>query len=186
MQPYDIVMLVILVGATIFGAWKGMAWQIASLASLLVSFGVALRFSEPLAPIFGEQAPWNRFIAMLVLYLGTSMGIWLAFRLVAGLIDRIKLRELDRQVGAIFGAAKGVLMCVAVTFFAVTLSAAARDKVLESRSGYYIARLIDQATPLMPPELHEVLGPYLERLDRELDPNRPADVSTAGDLRWPL
>ena len=45
METYDICMIVVLVGATIFGAWKGMAWQVASTASLVVSYVVALRFS---------------------------------------------------------------------------------------------------------------------------------------------
>ena len=37
-------------------------------------------------------------------------------------IDRLKLKEFDRQIGAIFGLAKGVLWCAVITFFTVTLS----------------------------------------------------------------
>ncbi len=44
-QTYDIVMLVVLAGVTLLGAWKGMVWQLASLASLLLSAAVALHFS---------------------------------------------------------------------------------------------------------------------------------------------
>ena len=36
-HPYDVLMRAVLVGTTIFGAWKGMAWQLASLASVVVS-----------------------------------------------------------------------------------------------------------------------------------------------------
>lgn len=182
MQTYDIAMLIVLVGATLFGAWKGMAWQIASIASLVVSYLVALRFSEQLAPTFGEQAPLNRFIAMLVLYMGTSVGIWFAFRIVKNFIDRVRLREFDRQMGAIVGAAKGVLMCVAITFFAVTLSERGRTAVLDSRSGYMIARLLDRADAVMPRELHQVLDPYLNRLENEL--KQPAEPRTAGGQLW--
>ena len=89
MQPYDLVMLAILLGATAFGAWKGMAWQIASLASLVVSYFVALRFSESLAPYISSEVPWNKFLAMLLLYLGTSLAIWIAFRYVSTAIDRV-------------------------------------------------------------------------------------------------
>src|SRR4051812_9792676 len=126
MEIYDILMLVVLIGATVFGAWKGMAWQLASLASLVISYFVGLRFSEQVAPMFGDQAPWNRFVAMLVLYVLTSLAIWMVFRIVANFMDRIKLTGFDRQIGALFGAAKGVLLCVAITFFAVTLSPQAR------------------------------------------------------------
>ena len=62
-QPYDILMLVVLVGAMVFGAWKGMAWQIASLASILVSAGVAVHLSGPMAPYISDTEPWNRVIA---------------------------------------------------------------------------------------------------------------------------
>src|SRR5215475_1105258 len=116
MDWYDIVMLVVLGGATLLGAWKGMAWQIASLGSLVLSYFLALRFSAQLAPLFGASAPLNRFVAMLVIYLATSVVVWCAFRLVAGFMDRIKLRDFDHQVGALFGLFKGVLLCLAITF----------------------------------------------------------------------
>ena len=171
MEPYDICMLVVLLGTTVLGAWRGMVWQIASAASLLLSYAVALRFSPQLAPTFGQQAPLNRFLAMFVLYMATSVAIWLAFRLVSGFLERVRLKEFDRQMGALFGAAKGVLLCVAITFFAVTLSHKARGLVLASRSGHYISVLLDRADAVMPNEIHDVLGPYLHRLGNELTPD---------------
>jgi membrane protein required for colicin V production len=173
MQPYDIVMLAVIVLATAFGAWKGVAWQIASLGALVASYFVALRWGDSLAPYISAEAPWNKFVAMLLLYLATSLLIWLAFRYVSATIERVKLREFDRQVGAIVGAAKGVVICVAITFFAVTLSEDLRDMVLRSRSGYYITVLIHRASPIMPKEVSALLGPYLDRLNKELDPRNP-------------
>lgn len=169
-QPYDFVMLVILLGATLFGAAKGMAWQVASLASMLLSGTIAVRFYDQAAPYFGSTRPWNQFAAMLALYIGANMGIWLLFRIVAGMIDRVRLKEFDRQVGAVFGALKGVVLCVIITFFAVTLSTVSRDTVLRSRSGVYIAQIIDRAQEVLPEDVHDMIGPYLDRLDRELDP----------------
>ena len=90
----------------VFGAWKGMAWQLASLSSLVVSYLAALRFSEDLAPYFGPQAPLNRFVAMLVLYGVTSLAIWLTFRVISSWIDRCRLKEFDRHIGGLFGAAE--------------------------------------------------------------------------------
>jgi membrane protein required for colicin V production len=115
---------------------------------------------------------------MLIVYLATSAAIWLLFRVVAGAIDRVKLKEFDRQVGGLFGAAKGVLWCVVITFFAVTMSPSAREMVLRSRSGYYIAVLIDRAELVMPAEVRDVLHPYLERLDHELEPATLHDASS--------
>lgn len=184
MQTYDVFMIAVLVGATLFGAMKGMAWQMASLGSIVLSYFVALSFSEALAPLFHTQAPWNRFLAMLVLYVLTSFAVWAAFRVVAGAIDRVKLKEFDRQIGALFGAFKGVLLCVAITFFAVTLSVKARGSVLKSRSGVYIAQLLNKADAVMPKELHKVLDPYMDRLERGLNPDEPNTATAEEGDAW--
>jgi len=173
-------MLVVLIGTALFGAIKGFAWQLASIGSTVVSYVVAYNFREPLSQSIHAEPPWNRFLAMLILFIGTSLVIWVAFRMVSNTIDRLRLKEFDRQIGALFGFAKGVLLCTAITFFAVTLSADMRSMILQSRSGGYIAQLLDEAKPVMPREVHDVLAPYLDRLDKGLDPNyqppqQPAD-----------
>ena len=179
MQPYDVFMVGVLFVCILFGTWKGMAWQLAALAAIAVSGLVALHFSPLVAPYLSNQVPWNRFLAMLVLYAITSLAIWLAFRVLANFIDRLQLKEFDRQLGALFGAAKGLLWCIVITFFAVTLSEPARQTILKSRSGYYIAVVTERAAAILPEEVRVVLGKYIEELDRKLDPNTPAE-SEAG------
>jgi membrane protein required for colicin V production len=172
MQTYDLFMLVVLGAATLFGFWKGMAWQIASLGSLVVSYFAALRFSAELAPVFGDHAPWNRFVAMLVIYVASSFVIWTLFRLVSGAIDKVRLESFDKQLGAMFGFAKGVLLCVAITFFAVTLLPPAQgEAIVSSQSGRYIVALLDKSHSVFPPELHEVVDPYLHKIEQRLNPN---------------
>jgi len=178
LHPYDYLMLIILVASTVFGLWKGMAWQLASLASLFLSMFVAVRFSPAIAPWFSAHAPWNRFLAMLVLYLVTSALVWLAFRVVARLIDRVRLQEFDHQVGALFGLGKGILYCLVITFFAVTISEETRQGVLHARSGYYIAVLTRHAAPVLPKEVRDVVGKYIDELDRKLDPKTPPEGSS--------
>src|SRR6266516_2813605 len=51
MKPYDILMLIVLALTIVWGAWKGLAWQIASIASIGLSYRVALHFRLPLARI---------------------------------------------------------------------------------------------------------------------------------------
>jgi membrane protein required for colicin V production len=167
-QLYDLVMVAVLVAMLLLGVWKGVAWQIAALASVFASAAVAVHGSATIAPWFSAKEPWNRFLAMLVLYVATAGAIWLGFRLVAGIIDRLKLKEFDRQLGAIFGLAKGALYCVIITFFAVTLSESARQMVLRSRSGDLIARGIRNANPVLPDDIRHWLGKYIDELDAKL------------------
>ncbi|MGV3483911.1 MAG: CvpA family protein [Planctomycetaceae bacterium] len=169
MEKYDIVMLVVLLGAMLFGALKGFAWQLASITSIGLSYFVAYRFREPLSQSIQADPPWNRFLAMLILYVGTSLVIWVAFRMVSQTIDRLKLKEFDRQVGAMFGLAKGALYCVLITLFAVTLLGdQVRQTVVQSTSGRYIAQVLDRSESIIPAEIQEVVGPYLEKLDQQL------------------
>jgi membrane protein required for colicin V production len=162
MQIYDIVMLIVLVSATAFGAWKGLAWQVASLSAIFFSYYVAVGFRGQLASRISATPPWNVFLAMLLLYVGTSFLIWLLFRFVSGFIDRVRLKSFDRQIGAMFGLAKGVVLCVLITLFAVALlGETQRRTIVESTSGRYIAMLLDEAHGIMPDEIHQVLHPYI-------------------------
>jgi len=170
MNPYDVGMLIVIVVTTASGARRGMAWQLASLGSIVVSYFVAWRFRELLAPLIDAPRPWNVFAAMLLLYLATSLAIWLGFQLVSGLIDRVRLREFDRQAGAVFGALKGAALCLVITLFAVALLGPdQRRAIIDSHSGFCIASLLNRAHGVMPDEMHDVLHPYMHGLDERLD-----------------
>lgn len=169
MEAYDLVMLALLAGATAFGAYKGLAWQIASISSLVVSYYVALNFREPVAQMIDAEPPWNTLAAMLGLFIGCSFVIWMGFRFVSTVIDRVRLKEFDRQIGALFGLAKGALLCTIVTLFAVTLSNdEQRQSIVRSRSGHYIAQLLAKTDGFIPDEARELLDPYVDRLQNEL------------------
>lgn len=179
MQSYDIIMLVVLGVATFIGFRKGLAWQVASLLAIFASYFVAVRFREVVASKINAEPPWNTALAMLIVYVVTSFGIWVMFRFVRGFIDKAKLKGFDRQLGALLGLAKGVLLCVIITLFAVTLlGEQQKQDIIESKSGLYIARLLDRADAVMPSEMHDYLNPYLNKLDGRLAdpvPNLPTD-----------
>ena len=170
---YDLVMIGILLTAAVLGYFKGIVWQLAWIAGIVVSSFVAIRFSVEAAPYFGEHEPWNRLLAMLALYAGTSVGVWLLFRVVSKAIDAIHLSAFDHQLGLLFGAAKGLLLCVVATFFAVSLAPAYREQIVVSRSGRMVAELLTAADAYLPPDLHETVAPYLDRFEQQL--NAPAD-----------
>ncbi|HBE68380.1 MAG TPA: hypothetical protein DDW52_09555 [Planctomycetaceae bacterium] len=170
MQVYDLLMLIVIGMATIFGAIKGFAWQVASLASVIVSYIVAYRFRFEVGEMIQAKPPWNQFLAMLILYVGTSFVIWVGFRLLSGMIDRVRLKEFDRHLGAAFGLAKGGLYCLLITMFAMSLLGPSQQAAIcHSRSGYYISVALDRGAGILPNEIHEVVGPYLSGLDDKLN-----------------
>lgn len=167
-EGYDLVMLGILAAAAVLGYFKGIVWQLAWIAGIAASAVVALRFGGPLAPFFGSQAPWNRLIAMLALYVATSLAVWLVFSAVSGLIKTVHLSAFDHQLGLLLGMAKGALLCIVVTFFTVTLAPAYRDQIVGSHSGRIVAELIVQADQILPPDVVETVRPFVQRFEDEL------------------
>ncbi len=166
MEIYDTIVLLIVLAGAFFGWRKGLATQVASIVSIVASYMVAVNFRATLAEKIDAAPPWNTFAAMLLLYLGTSLIIWLAFRQVRSTIEAMKLREFDHQMGALFGAAKGFILACVVTLFAVTLlHENQRQTIMHSQSGYLIARFLNNTAPFMPQEVRNFLGPYLDRLE---------------------
>ena len=181
MQGYDLFMIIILAAAVIWGAWKGFAWQVASLASIVLSYIAAMMFRQPLAGFLSQQVelvpPLDTGLAMLILFLGTSLVVWVGFNLVSESIQKLKLKEFDRQVGALLGLAKGVLLCTVITLLAVTIvSDQQRQQIYNSRSGYYISVLLNKIQPILPPEVQSRLQPYEQNLEKNVVP-RPGEFS---------
>ena len=82
MQPYDIIMLIVLAIATFMGFRKGIVWQVASILAIFASYFVAVRYRDVVASRINAEPPWNTALAMLVVYVGTSLAIWILFRFV--------------------------------------------------------------------------------------------------------
>lgn len=182
MQIYDIIMLVVLGIATFMGAIKGFAWQIASLASIVVSYFAAYTFRNDVAKLIHAQEPWNGFLAMLLLFAGSSFVIWVVFRLLSGAIDQMRLRDFDRHMGALMGLGKGVLYCLLITMFAVTLLGPRQQQaIVDSRSGSYISQILSATNGIVwPKEVEQIVRPYLERIEQRLEQRDNATAGSSG------
>lgn len=186
MQAYDLIMLIVLGMSTIFGAIKGLAWQVASLASIIISYFVAYNYRFQVAEMIDAKPPWNMFLAMLILYVGTGFVIWVGFRLMSGFIDKIRLKDFDRHLGALFGFGKGLVFCLLITMFAMTLLGPKQQAAIcQSRSGFYITTALDKGAGILPHEIRDVVGPYLAKLEDQLK-NPPSQIQQESQLQgWP-
>jgi membrane protein required for colicin V production len=169
MPTYDILVILVLAATTCLGAVRGFAWQVASLTALFASYLVAYKLRFVLAPWLPIAAPINALVAMVILYLACSMAIWSGFHQIRKLIDRVKLKDFDKQMGALFGLLKGAAICFAVTLFAIALlGERVGDAILSSYSGRWMARNAGHLEAVLPEEIEEVVSPILERIDDRL------------------
>jgi uncharacterized membrane protein required for colicin V production len=180
---YDLLTLLILMFAMFRGAMKGIVWQLATIAALLMCFFFSGSCSSIVAPFIRVQPPLDRWIAMLILYLGFSFVSFGVARVMHEWIEQMKFDALDRHLGAALGLVKGAVFSLFLTFFLVTLSHSARESIINSESGYAAAVIIDRLDPVIPGDLHALLEPYLERLDAPEIEREHRDERIADDHR---
>ena len=169
---YDGVMALIVFFTTVHGFWKGATWQIAPIMSLVLGYMVAMPMSVTTAPYFGSP-PQNRLFAMVTIYIATSLVVYLMVRSFREGIDKAKLTEFDRHLGALLGALKGILLTLSITVILLIYSTMAREIILKSESSTIAAKIINAVYPILPRAMHQLLAPYLRQLDGEL----PLDLS---------
>ena len=162
---YDLLTLGILMYAMFRGAMKGIVWQLATIAALLMCFFFSGSLSAVVAPFIRVEPPLNQWIAMFILYLGFSFVSFGVARVAHEMIESMRIEALDRHLGAILGLVKGGMFSLFLTFFLVTLSHSARESIINSESGYVAAVVIDRLDPVIPGDLHALLEPYIRRLD---------------------
>lgn len=163
-MAYDLIVLGILLFATIRGAAKGMAWQLAAIATIVLCFLFATPLSVPVAQMIQVEPPANRWIAMGAIYIVFSLLCFGAARGIRGWLESIRFVEYDRHLGAIFGLLKGALFCLVMTFFLVCVNGSLADYVLHTKTGYVTALAINQFHTVMPAEIDDILHRYIPEL----------------------
>ena len=165
---YDALLLLILGWSAWRGSSRGVTWQLASIASLLLCFAFAAPASLVVAPLIKLDPPLNRWLAMLAVYILFSFGAFAAARVIRSLLAALKFQEFDQHLGGLFGLLKGVLASLILTFFVVTLSPSAREKVLRTHSGRVSGYLLYKARGILPQELAPTLAPHFDVIRNEL------------------
>jgi membrane protein required for colicin V production len=164
---YDGLMLLVVIVAVLQGAWRGMAWQLAPLASLVLGYIISYPTSLMFAEYFGKP-PLNRLWAMIAIYLLVSMVIYMIARSIRHSLEKMRLVEFDRHLGALLGGVKGVLFTVVLTLGLITVSDQARDIILKSESSTITARLMNTISPILPQPLNDLVHPYVKNLNDQL------------------
>lgn len=176
---YDLFTLCVLGFTTMRGAAKGIAWQLAGIAAIVLCFAFATPLSASFAPSIPLEAPLNRWVAMLGIYLAFSFVTFGCARGFEGWMEKIKFKQYDQHLGALFGLTKGVAFSLVMTFFVVAIAHETRPYILKTYTGFTAAWIMDRLDPVMPEELHAELAPYIHELDQDgTEPQASAENHT--------
>jgi uncharacterized membrane protein required for colicin V production len=161
MTPYDAAMAGVIVAGMVWGAFKGITWQLASILSLVLGYSVAHPLSGQLAPYFPGEPVVARSLAMMAVYVGTAGGVFLVAWLIRGTLRKSQFEAFDRHLGMVLGGIEGALLGLIVTLFVVSLAPQTRDPIFGSRTGRVVGMVMNSVGPVLPPEARQVLAPFL-------------------------
>lgn len=162
---FDLVAVGILIFFTMRGAVKGVVFQLASLAGIVLCFVFANGISQAAGPYVHLEPPLNNWVIFAASYLGFTFICYLIARTMDDWLQKNKLKDFDRHLGAIFGLVKGIALVLVLTFFVVTMSASAREALKGSYTGKYAAVIMDKLHAVMPERLHSAVEEYIHLLD---------------------
>ncbi len=156
----DIALLLLLAASVLLGLWRGLVFELLSLAGWVVAY-----FASPfLAPWIAQWLPAGRMgasllhIASLVLAFILIIVVWgLAAKLLRALIHASPLSAFDRLLGAGFGVLRGVLVClllvVVVSMTPVVASPTWQASVVAPR----LQQLLQEMRPVLPEDLVKLI-----------------------------
>ncbi|MCA9035870.1 MAG: CvpA family protein [Planctomycetaceae bacterium] len=181
-QLFDIAVLATL----IFCAWKGATKGLVAQASWVVALVLCFKFAGELAPAvepaIAVDQPLRKWIAMAIVYLGLCLVSFVAAGMLTTWLEKMKLKDFDRHLGALLGGLKGLIICMTVMFFGLTLSQSLRPIISNTKSAYVAAQLlhhIDPLIPLVPEGAADTVKDIVNRFNRELgNPQLPDEPRT--------
>ncbi len=149
MNPFDIIVLVILVLSAFWGGMRGVVSQIATIASWGLSWFFTARYYTVVGRIFSNSESQTLSAVVLTFALCVIL-LTLIFNFLKRAISLAGLGEFDRQMGALFGIFKGALFCMLIAFFAVLASDKSREIVNSSKTGPVIIALVNRVEVYFP------------------------------------
>lgn len=117
MAPVDIFLLLALLASVLLGIWRGLVYEVLSVAGWVAAFFVAQWYAEPVAahlPLGATAEPLRYAAGFVVVFVATAFAAGLLAWLVKKLIEKVGLRPVDRALGAGFGLLRGAVILLAV------------------------------------------------------------------------
>ena len=160
MAALDWIFLTVLAASLLLGAWRGLVFEVLSLAGWVVAFFAAQWFADDagaLLPMGEADATWRHVAGFAVVFVAAVFACGLLAWVTKKLVEAVGLRPADRALGALFGVLRGVVLLLAVALVAGWTPVAQAPWWRQSQG----APLLEAALKGLAPALPEELGRHL-------------------------
>ena len=144
----------------VLGAWRGLVREFVSILGWVIAFLAANLLAGPVGPAMPELIPSPELrvaAAYVAIFFTALIVVSLAGLVLSKVVSAVGLGGIDRLMGALFGAARGVLIVVAAALLAGLTSAPRQAYWRDSASGPLLTQVAVMLKPLLPQTLVERL-----------------------------
>lgn len=119
MTEFDFAILTILLVSLLLGLWRGLVYEVLSLAGWPIAFVLSKLFANSIVPLLPMQQEAARIAAAYIAVFVAALIVWsVLVWLFARLVKAIGLGWLDSVMGGLFGVLRGGLVILALVWLA--------------------------------------------------------------------
>ncbi len=155
MVALDWIFLSILALSLLIGAWRGLAYEVFSLATWFAAFLLAQWFAPDAAhylPMAGSSETIRYAAGFVLVFIGAVFVGSILTWLISRLFRAAGLRPADRVLGAVFGVMRGVIVLLAVAVLVSMTPLHADAWWNDSVGANWAAATVKRLKPVLPQE----------------------------------
>ena len=117
MAVVDIFLLLVLLISVVIGLWRGLVYEVLSVAGWVAAFFLAQWYAGAAAarlPLGETAEPLRHAAGFVVVFIVTVFAAGLLAWLVKKAVESVGLRPIDRVLGAAFGLLRGLVLLLAL------------------------------------------------------------------------
>ncbi len=150
----DWLLLVVLLASMLVGLWRGLVYEVLSLAGWVAAFVVAQWLAADvvlwLPVVQGAPESVQYAVAFALVFIATVFAAGFLSWLIKKLVETVGLRPVDRTLGGVFGLARGLVLLLALTVV-LQLTGMSRDSWWATAQGpVWLDNILTGLKPLLP------------------------------------
>ena len=119
MTGFDFAILTILLVSLLLGLWRGLVYEVLSLAGWPIAFMLSKLFANSIMPLLPLQQEAMRIAVAYIVVFAAALIVWgVLVWLLVRLVKAVMLGWLDSVMGGLFGVLRGVLVILALVWLA--------------------------------------------------------------------
>lgn len=157
----DWILLGVLFASMVVGLWRGLVFEVLSLAGWVAAFFLAQCLAADAVawiPFVQNAAPSVQFaVGYVVVFVGSLFVTGLLSWVIKKVIDSVGLAPVDRALGGAFGLARGVVLLLALTVVLHLTGWSKGDWWQSAKGPAWLDMTIQGLKPLMPESIVKFL-----------------------------